>query len=369
MKKVYYGSVPKTATAIGVIMAGGSGTRFWPLSRKKLPKQFLPLAGGDQTLLQATAKRVEPLTGAQGVMVVTRDDQKELAFSQLPHAAVLAEPVGRNTAPCLGLAALTVLQTVGDIPMICLPSDHVIKGNKQISDVFSEAVAIAAAEPVLVTIGIQPTRPETGYGYIKQGDAHKSRKNFFRVERFVEKPDEKRANEYLKVGGYFWNSGMFVWRPSVLLSAIERCVPELFQGLQQIGKLLGTADEFSAIEPLYKRLPAVSIDVGVLEKTDNVFVTPGDSFFWSDIGSWTSWLEFFQDGMPTENVTRGESLLHNCQGCGVLSTSDRLVAGVGLRDLIIVDTPDALLVVHKDKAQEVKVVVDELERKAKNQIL
>lgn len=350
-------------------MAGGYGTRFWPQSRRAVPKQFLPLGGGSETLIQATVRRVAMLAGPGGVLVVSGEDHFPLLNQQLPEVASLLEPVGRNTAPCVGFAALRVLQEVGDVPMICLPADHFIRGDEEFVKILARGVEIAREDPVLVTVGIKPTAPETGYGYICSGteviSPEAGKRAYSRVERFVEKPNRETALEYLQSGRYLWNAGIFVWRPSIILSAIKEFLPDLHVHLQAIGASFGHPDEREQIAASFGLIKSTSVDVGVMERAENSVVLVGDTFSWSDIGSWSAWVESVRESGVTDaqaNILRGDGVLVGCSETTVVSTEQgRFIAGVGLDNLIIVDTKDALLVVAKESSQDVKKVVDYLE--------
>jgi mannose-1-phosphate guanylyltransferase len=228
-KDFFKGTLQPQKDVILVTMAGGSGTRFWPLSRSSRPKQFLPLAKGGRSLIEDSITRFDSLVSDKGSMVVTAQNQSELVAAAVPQAAILMEPAPKNTAACLALSAYFVLATAGDVPMICTPADHLICGDEALLAVFRKAVALAKKEDVLITIGIKPSSPETGYGYIRRGDSFKDSENkptgAFSVARFVEKPDLASATHYVKSGEFYWNSGMFVWRPSILLAAVEGLLP------------------------------------------------------------------------------------------------------------------------------------------------
>jgi mannose-1-phosphate guanylyltransferase len=361
VKQVVHGTLKATQQCVGVIMAGGSGTRFWPLSRTNFPKQFLPLAGGDRSLIQATADRIEPLTGMHGVLVVTAAHQADAVVAQLPAAAVLAEPSARNTAACIGFAAAYLLDTVGDLPMVCLPADHIVHGHEAILAVYQRAITLATSKDVLVTIGIRPTLPETGYGYIEAAEFAED--GVAAVRSFVEKPNRETAERYLAAGSYFWNSGMFVWRPSVILSQIEKHLPRLYTTLSELRAELASGASFERVAELYNEIEQVSIDVGVMECADNVVMLSGDGFMWSDVGSWSSWADTRRPAAENRTsettVIEGDGVAVACSGVTVLA-KQRFVAAVGLRDVIIVDTDDALLVCGRDDAQRVKDVVQYL---------
>ncbi len=371
MSQLVVGELANNLKAVAVIMAGGSGTRFWPMSRSSLPKQFLPLAGSERSLIQVTAERVEPLVGSRGVMVVTADSQKELVLEHLPQACVLIEPVPRNTSPCIGYAAVQVLRTLGDIPMLCLPADHVVSGQKEITEVYARGIRLALEQDVLVTIGIQPGHPETGYGYIRRGEPYVSDEGeAYQVRQFVEKPDAQTAVRYVESGEYFWNSGMFIWRPSVILKAIAQHLPALKVQLDKIGESLGQPDGYSLAAEAYGAIAPVSIDTGVLEKAKHVIMLPGNTFAWSDVGAWSSWAEVLRkDGRNSaDNYTKGDVLLLDSRGCTIVGEK-RLIAGVGLSDLVIIDTADALLICRADCSQDVKKIVDQLKAKGRKELV
>ena len=372
------GSIDTAAQAVVVIMAGGSGTRFWPLSRTNRPKQFLPLTGIGRSLIQATADRVTALASPKATIVVTAQHQAELVREQLPEVVVLSEPIARNTAPCIGYAAMRVLATVGDIPMVCIPADHMIWGEEFLVDTYREAIKFAASHESLVTIGIQPDRPETGYGYVERGERFESGAAAYKVKRFVEKPNFETARQYVQSGNYYWNSGMFVWRPSVILKQIAQFLPELATGLEAIREAWSSGNAPSVIDAeiakIYSQLPAVSIDYGVMEKAQNVTMFSGMGFQWSDVGSWTAWAEAEQRRVGENgNFVEGDVVLVDSEHCAILGNATpgkkKLIAGVGLRDLIVVETDDAILLCHRDSAQDVKLVVDALREKGREELL
>lgn len=370
MTELVSGSLKKGATAVAVIMAGGSGTRFWPMSRTSRPKQFLPLGDGDESLIRLTADRLSPLTGEQGVMVVTAMHQAHLVREELEDACILSEPSARNTAACVGFAAAMVEATVGDVPMLCLPADHLVTGIDEILEVYQRGIELAVNHDVLVTIGIKPDAPETGYGYIRRGlpfDAH-PQSGAYRVHQFVEKPNLNTAERYLESGEYFWNSGMFIWRPSVILASLEKFLPDTTEKIRKIVALRDTQGAAEEIAQIYQSIESVSIDVGVMEKADNVLMLPGESFRWSDIGSWSSWAERESESRDAQgNSKRGDVVFVGSENTTIVS-GKRLIAAVGVKDLIVVDTDDALLICHPDAAQDVKLVVDELKAKGRKEL-
>jgi mannose-1-phosphate guanylyltransferase len=333
-----------------IILAGGSGTRFWPLSRAKKPKQFLALVTG-KALIAETFLRAEPLVTAARIWVVCGQAHEEGVrdlLPSLPSAHVLVEPAARNTAPAIGLACVRALAEDPDAILAVLPSDHHIQAPDAFRGALAKAARAAAAGD-LVTIGIKPTRAETGYGYLKRGGAISD--GVFRVEAFVEKPDAQTAQKYLQDAAYSWNAGIFVFKASAMLDAIRRHLPALYEVLQKIAA--GDAQAFL-------HAPSISIDYGVMEKEERIALVPGD-FGWSDVGSFAA-LPEVRKLDERGNAISGDAIVVDCDGCVVLSEGQRLVAAVGVRDLCIIDSGDALLVVPRDRAQDVRAVVDELKK-------
>lgn len=347
-----------------VIMAGGRGTRFWPRSRQDLPKHLLDIVS-DRTIIQETVDRILPLVPAENILIVTGETHAGELIRQLPRIPrenVIIEPAGRNTAPCIGLAALYVAKRAGDDVMIVLPSDHKITNTDEYLKILAAAADMAARGDYLVTIGIKPTRPDTGYGYLEKGSvaATVDGETIFKVKSIREKPDLGQARAFLRRRAFFWNSGTFIWKASTILKAIKRWLPALHDGLADIGQSIGTGREKGVIESVYGTLQSISIDYGVMEHADNAFLIRGD-FGWSDIGSWDAlWETSAKD--PSGNVTRGNCAAVDTRNSLVFS-SGRLVATVGVEDLIVVDTGDALLICRKGSSQDVRKIVDLLEEK------
>jgi mannose-1-phosphate guanylyltransferase len=348
-----------------IIMAGGSGTRFWPMSRKRRPKQLLPIFG-DRSMLACTVERIAPLARAEDMVVVTAGHlvgAVGLELPGLPEGNILAEPVGRNTAPCIGLAAHLILKRARLLdpnadPLIgVFPSDHHIGDN----DAFLHAIEIAleaAAEPgTIVTLGIRPNRPETGYGYIRFLPSVGSALD---VERFVEKPDLDTARAYLATGSYLWNAGLFFFRASTILGEIERQLPEMAAGLALIAADLDTPQQDATLARVFPTLQNISIDYGVMEGARRVKVVATNPK-WSDVGHWAALPELMTRDAQG-NATRGEALTVDTQNALVLNeTPGHVVALVGVKDLVVVHTPDATLVLPRERAQDVRSVIDALQ--------
>jgi len=346
-----------------VIMAGGTGTRFWPASRLDQPKQLLCLTD-DHTLLEATIERLAALIPLERVMIVTGDKiAEEIArvIPALPADNLISEPLRRNTGPCLILSAKILIDRDPDAILVALPADQVIKKVDLFQRILREAMALAAQEEVLITLGIQPTYPETGYGYIEIGKSagRRNRLPYHQVAAFHEKPNAQTAEEFFQSGGFLWNAGIFVFRASVLLETARRLMPETVQALERVDGRFDRQSIKRAIDQSYPGLAAVSIDKGVMEHTDNLLVFPAD-IGWSDVGSWTSLSDLFQ---PDEhgNVARGDNLLLDSKN-NIVYAREGIVVSLGVDQLIIVHTPEATLVARRDDAQAIKKIYDELER-------
>jgi mannose-1-phosphate guanylyltransferase len=340
-----------------VIMAGGSGTRFWPLSRKSRPKQFLPLASATP-LITDTASRLKGLASAKDVWVVcgkVHAPQVSKLVKGIRKSHVLVEPVARNTAPAIALAAAHVFAADPEGILIVLPSDHHIANPKAFRDTLAAAAELAE-DGSIVTVGIKPRSPETGYGYIRVGDKLSGQAR--KVAAFVEKPNLETAKSYLASGDYLWNGGIFVFRADVMLKAIDQHMPEMRAGLAAITKAIGTRRYEAALKKHFPSLPSQSIDYGVMEKASNIAVIPGD-FGWSDVGSFAAVPEVREQDAAGNVVSGKNALAIDCEDSIVLA-KDRLIAVVGMKDVVVVDAGDALLVVPKSKAQDVRKAVDAL---------
>jgi mannose-1-phosphate guanylyltransferase len=356
-----------------LIMAGGKGERFWPKSRQSLPKQFLSLTGDGKTMIQLTVERISPLVKLEDVYIATNESYRKLVKQQLPGLPdknILCEPVGRNTAPCIGLGAAHVLEGCrgageDDAVMIVLPSDHLIKHNDVFIDTFTKACEVAEEGENLVTVGITPNYPETGYGYIRY-DKDNARGAAFAVRQFVEKPDLDTAKGYLESGDYLWNSGMFVWKASTIMECFKRFMPSTHEGLGTIAAAIGTPDEDKVLKEVFPTLESQSVDYGIMEKADGIFILPG-SFGWDDVGSWLA-VGRIRENDSDGNVTSGNVVAVNTRDC-VIEGQDKLIATVGLRDMVVVDTDDAILISTKENAGEIKQVLAKLRDEGKSQYL
>ena len=359
---------------VAVVMAGGRGERFWPLSRRHRPKQLLHL-DGSQSLIQQAVDRVLPLIPPQRVLVVTNGEYVGPVREQLqrlPPENILVEPVGRNTAACIGLAAVHVKTAGGpwgeDPILVVLPADHVVRDPEGFRRVV-RAAAEAAQEHPLVTIGVWPTRPETGYGYIELGERLGNRQGYdiYRVQRFVEKPAQALARRYVADGRHLWNSGMFVWKVSAILAAIEQHMPQLHRGLQSIAAVPPGPAREAVIARVYEDLESVSIDYGVLEQSHQIAVVPAD-FGWDDAGSWPALERLFEPDEEGNVVQGGRHVGVDTRRCVVYLSDEavsrfgrpRLVATLGVSDLIIVQTEDVTLVCSKERAQDVRLLLSRL---------
>lgn len=352
----------------GVILAGGGGTRFWPLSRKELPKQLLNLSGKD-LMVNETIDRLEGNIAKEDIFVVTNCTQAELMLEatagRVSPGHVLTEPEARNTAACIGYAAMEILRKYGDGVMCVLPSDHYIKKTDVYKKVIADALRIAGETDALVTLGIQPVFPSTGYGYICH-EEKKGENGAYRVKHFVEKPNLEKAEQYLLSGEYLWNSGMFIWKASVIMRYFEELLPEVYACLQKIGDAMGTDAEQEVIREIYPKIPKISIDYGIMERADRVLVLEGN-FGWSDVGSWDA-LEALYEKDECGNITYGEQVHIDTHDC-IIYAKDKLVTTIGLDNVIVVEAEDAVLVCDKNRAQDVKKIVEALQDGDKPQYL
>ncbi|MFH1060061.1 MAG: sugar phosphate nucleotidyltransferase [Pseudomonadota bacterium] len=353
-----------------VIMAGGSGTRFWPASRRQRPKQLLALTGS-RTLLQQTADRMAPLTPPQRVLVVTGADHAAGVMDQLPQlpsGQVLAEPQARNTAAAAGLAAAWVARRDPAAVCLVLPADHLITDEALFLATLERAVRAARESDVLVTLGLTPRYPATGFGYIETGQLlDAAAPQMSRVAGFHEKPDLLTAQAYLDGGRHLWNSGMFAWRAEVLLAEIARLLPDLAAGLAELAPALDTPARESALAAIYPRLPAISVDHGVLEKSAHLRVVKAD-FGWSDLGSWDAVAELWDQDEAGNCCQEGGVVAIEASG-NVVAAQGRTVALLGVRDLVAVVTDDALMILPRDRCQDVRLVIEALKGHGRDELL
>ena len=354
-----------------VIMAGGKGERFWPRSRMNMPKQFLSLTDDGKSMIQHTVERLKGLVDIQNMYIVTNEIYKDLVLEHIPDIPkenIIIEPVAKNTAPCIGLAAIHIAKKNPDSKMIILPSDHLIKFNEIFIDTLKIALDVVEKGDNLATIGITPNYPETGYGYINftKGESFKDSANIYEVLRFVEKPNLEKAKEYLTSGEYLWNSGIFVWKASTILKNFKEYLPEIYEGLQKIGESINTGKYEEVLKKEFPNLPSESIDYGIMEKAKNIYVIPGN-FGWDDVGSWLS-LERINKTNQDGNVITGNVISIKTKNT-IIQGSDKLIATIGLEDIVIVDTDDVTLICHKDNTQEVKEIINNLKICNRNEYL
>lgn len=347
----------KKSNLYAVILAGGTGTRFWPVSRKANPKQFLKITG-QATLLQETLARISPRIQGRHIYIVTnaayrRAIQSQSARYNVPKANILLEPEGKNTAPAICWAAARIHASDPDAVMVVLPSDHLILNRKKFLAVLTEALHLAGQD-FLVTLGIVPTRPETGYGYLKTTRTKLRSRVIQRVARFTEKPSLAKARGFVKKKNYYWNSGMFVWKSAVILDAFRDFLPEVYRSI-------GTKASGAQVRKVWRQLPSISVDYGILEKAKNVAAVPAPGIQWSDLGSWESLAEVLPKDRQG-NILKGDIIAVDSTD-SVVWGNQKVIACVGLDNIIVIDTPDALLVCRKNRSQDVKNVVSILQRK------
>lgn len=351
-----------------LIMAGGRGERFWPKSRKNLPKQFLSLTDDGKTMIQLTVERILPLVDAEDIYIATNMDYLDLVKEQLPFVKeenILCEPVGRNTAPCIALGAVHIAKKYEDALMMVLPSDHLIKLSGVYQGLLEDACEVAKEDDNLVTIGIAPEYPETGYGYIKFIQSKKF-KNAYEVDRFVEKPNLELAMEYLETEEYLWNSGMFIWKVSSILQRIEKLMPDLYEGILKIQAAIGTSEQEEVLKTVFPTLPSTSIDYGIMEKSNHIYTVPG-SFGWDDVGSWLA-IERIKKTDEQNNVINGNAVVIESEDC-IIQADKKLIAAIGLKDIVVVDTEDATLICDKHQTADIKKVIAKLRENRREEYL
>jgi mannose-1-phosphate guanylyltransferase len=353
-----------------IIMAGGIGSRFWPLSRGKKPKQFLDILGNGETLIQQTFRRFKSVCPGENIFVVTNNDHRDLVIKQLGIKSdrVLSEPLRKNTAPCIAYGTYRIMKENPDAVIAVTPADHLIAMEEEFRNIINTGFDFACDNEVLITLGIKPDKPETGYGYIQ---VDKKRRltgeydNFFKVKAFTEKPDLNTAVSFIKSGDYFWNSGIFIWRGDAIRNALRKYLPDIFNAFKKGETLIGTADEEIFIERTYSSLQSISIDYGVLEKAKNVYALSAD-MGWSDLGTWSSLYTHLNTDANKNAIVSGRPFSHDSKG-NIFSIKQGKVALIqGLNEYIIVDTDDALLIIRKEDEQKIKQYLEEIKSEIKD---
>lgn len=350
-----------------VIMAGGVGSRFWPRSKQKKPKQLIKIHGNN-SMIQDTVERLEGLIEPEKIYVITNKIQKPRVKKQLPEIPVeniIDEPFGKNTAPCIGLASAIIQKKSPDAVIITLPADHLIQNKDEFQDTIIKAAEFANDSDGLVTIGIKPTRPETGYGYI-QFDESEDKNGVYKVLTFAEKPNLATANRFIKSGDFLWNSGMFIWKVQSILDEIKIYMHDLYDGVREIQQAVDTPDFNKVLTRVYGQLKSISIDYGIMEKSRNVYLVPG-TFDWNDVGSWEAVYQISEKD-EYENAKFGE-IYSDKTTKSFIHAPHKFTAVIGLDNIIVIDTKDSLLVCHRDNAQDVKQVVDFLKMNKKSELI
>ncbi len=349
-------------------MAGGGGTRFWPLSRQDMPKQLLNLSG-DDAMINETIKRCVKQVPIENIFIVTNKKQAifmdSILIPEFPKGNIIQEPMAKNTAACILYSSLYIYEKYGDGILTVLPSDHYITEPERFLNILEKAIHLANESNQVITLGIKPTFPSVGYGYIKGGD-----QTLYGIaqplERFVEKPNFERAKEYLNSGQYYWNSGMFIWKLSVVLALFDRFLPRMYKEFKKLEGKVTALESGNLLEQVYKDIENISVDYGILERLDEAMVIPSE-FGWNDVGSWDALGAVFPSDL-LGNIVKAEHIGVDTKEC-IIYGSDKLLATVGIHNTIIVDTKDALLICAKDRAQEVKVIVEKLKEQGKIALL
>lgn len=354
---------------LSLILAGGSGTRFWPLSRTNLPKQVLNISGND-AMINETIKRCKGIIEYTDSYIVTTENQvdviKDVTMSEVPKENILIEPAARNTAPCILYSALKLRKKYGDAVMCVFPSDHHITNDKKFREILKNAISIAEESNKIVTIGITPTFPATGYGYINF-DKNSFDDNAYKVNEFVEKPDYMRAAKFIEDGSYLWNSGIFIWKISMIISSFKRYLPRIYNRMLEWEKHIDTSNEADSLSEIYPTVQKISIDFGIMERSDDVLVIPAD-IGWNDVGSWDALGAIFPPDEKGNIIRSDDNILINSVN-NIVFSEKQLITTIDIHDMIIVSTSDALMICPKSKAQNVRNIVDELIAKDMNKYL
>lgn len=355
-----------------IIMAGGVGSRFWPLSRHDKPKQFLDILGTGETLIQQTFRRFKSTCPEKNIFVVTSAEHKGIVIEQLGinPSNVLAEPFRRNTAPCLVYGTFRILKENPDAVIVVTPADHLIVKEDEFCKVIKESMDFVSENDALLTLGIKPDRPETGYGYI-QADRKKTVNkydNLLKVKTFTEKPDITLAKKFLQSGDFYWNSGIFIWNIKTIIKAFEKYLPDMFAAFDEGKKLFGTIEEQSFIMRTYTECRSISIDYGIMEKADNVYVMCTD-IGWSDLGTWSSLYDHSKADKNGNSIVSGNIFSYDNTGNIFNIASGKVAVIQGLKDYIIVETDDILLIVKKEEEQNIKNYLDDVKKQTKDKYL
>lgn len=343
-----------------IIMAGGVGKRFWPLSKRSYPKQFLDILGKGQTLFQETYQRFEKICPSENILVVTNEDYVDLIKEQVPgikDEQILPEPVGRNTGAAVAYGAFRIQARDPEGTMVVAPSDHFITNEDAFCECILEGMATAAESESLITLGIHPTRADTGYGYIQMADQQSG--SLHRVKTFTEKPNKELAEYFVKSGEFLWNAGIFIWHSQTILASFQQYLPDLYDSLKERQSDFDTDKEFDFIRDVYPTLPMTSVDYGIMEKAEQVYVLPAN-FEWSDIGTWNAVFELLGKDNKNNAIQGKQIFTRNAKDSLVHITPDKLVALNNVDNLIVVDTGEALLIADRNEEQEIRQVVNEI---------
>jgi len=354
-----------------IIMAGGTGTRFWPISRTAYPKQFIDILGTGKTLIQQTFDRFAKICPVENIFIVTSTEYKDITLKQLPSIKedqILLEPARRNTAPCIAYANFRIQKINSNAKIIVAPSDHLILDENTFIEKVNEGLSFVSNNNSLLTLGINPSRPDTGYGYIQIDSNSKKYNNIEKVKTFTEKPDLELAKFFVESGEFYWNSGIFIWSLTSIQESFKKYLPDIFSNFNEKIDLFNTEKEKKAIAEIYSSCKNISIDYGIMEKDDSVYVLNCD-FGWSDLGTWTSLFEN-SDKIDNNNVTHSKNImLYETKDTIIKASNEKLVVVQGLSDYIIVDTEDALLICNKKEEQQIKLFVNDIKNNKNNKFI